>query len=170
MTADATTPDALLSEGCIGRSKCDKCSITDAPDTRADLDALIRETTTSTFHDRYTAKEAKSLAVELAAALAAERERADGLAAKVERFRVLRAEPGNHLSPWAKASIDVILRAAPSDALAAHDAEVKAQALREVVDSAPHGDECESIGGQGWCAWADGLEAQIDGLKEQATQ
>lgn len=41
--------------------------------------------------------------------LTVEEER-DDLALVVERFRHLRAEPGNHLSPWAKDFIDVILR------------------------------------------------------------
>jgi hypothetical protein len=66
----------------------------------------------------------------------------DALAHVIERGRALRNEAGQHLSPWAKHALDRLLaEAGSSEALALHDAEIRALALEKEAEAFDSRDE-----------------------------
>jgi hypothetical protein len=92
----------------------------------------------------------------------------DALAVKLSTLRHL--ADTSRPSDWLVPAIDIIeaIDTTPPISLARHDAEVKAQALEEAADSAPHGDECEHIGGRAWCAWAEALHERAAAIRADA--
>ena len=110
-------------------------------ETQTDLDALIADLRTD---PRALGLMLQDTMMEAAAALASERERADALALIIEQVRLLDRnelrQGDGHLRFVDAYLLDAVLNQAPVDALAAHDADVKAQALESAsVDwNKPH--------------------------------